>query len=78
MNRPLRKMGLERIVPGGTGFGANRPVGGKDCYIPRDSVGAEDSDSCGYIQGGKDWYMPKDIVGCHMPDDSVGAEDGYS
>ena len=26
MNRPVRKMVLERIVPGGTGFGANRPV----------------------------------------------------
>ena len=26
VNRPVRKMGLERIVPGGTGFGANRPV----------------------------------------------------
>ena len=26
VNRPLRKMVLERIVPGGTGFGANRPV----------------------------------------------------
>ena len=26
MNRPVRKMGLERTVPGGTGFGANRPV----------------------------------------------------
>ena len=26
MNRPVRKMVLERIVPGGTGFGLNRPV----------------------------------------------------
>ena len=26
VNRPVRKMVLERIVPGGTGFGANRPV----------------------------------------------------
>ena len=26
MNRPVRKMVLERFVPGGTGFGANRPV----------------------------------------------------
>ena len=26
MNRPVRKMVLERIVPGGIGFGANRPV----------------------------------------------------
>ena len=26
VNRPVRKMALERIVPGGTGFGANRPV----------------------------------------------------
>ena len=26
VNRPLRKMVLERIVPGGTGFRANRPV----------------------------------------------------
>ena len=26
LNRPVRKMVLERIVPGGTGFGANRPV----------------------------------------------------
>ena len=24
--RPVRKMVLERIVPGGTGFGVNRPV----------------------------------------------------
>ena len=29
----------------------------------RDSLGAEDVDSYGYIQGGKDWYMPQDIVG---------------
>ena len=28
VNRPVQKMGLERIVPGGTGFGANRPVTG--------------------------------------------------
>ena len=26
VNCPVRKMVLERIVPGGTGFGANRPV----------------------------------------------------
>ena len=26
VNRPVRKMVLEGIVPGGTGFGANRPV----------------------------------------------------
>ena len=26
VNRPVRKMVFERIVPGGTGFGANRPV----------------------------------------------------
>ena len=26
VNRPVRKMVLERIAPGGTGFGANRPV----------------------------------------------------
>ena len=26
VNRPVRKMVLERIVPGGTGCGANRPV----------------------------------------------------
>ena len=26
VNRPVRKMVLERIVPGGTGFGANRPL----------------------------------------------------
>ena len=26
VNRPVRKMLLGRIVPGGTGFGANRPV----------------------------------------------------
>ena len=26
VNRPVRKMVLERIVPGGTGFGANRPI----------------------------------------------------
>ena len=26
VNRPVRKMVMERIVPGGTGFGANRPV----------------------------------------------------
>ena len=26
VNRPVRKIALERIVPGGTGFGANRPV----------------------------------------------------
>ena len=26
VNRPVRKMVLERTVPGGTGFGANRPV----------------------------------------------------
>ena len=26
VNRPVRKMVLERIVPGGTGFGANCPV----------------------------------------------------
>ena len=25
VNRPVRKMVLERTVPGGTGFGANRP-----------------------------------------------------
>ena len=31
--------------------------------MPRDSVGAEDGDSCGYIQGGQDCYMPQDIVG---------------
>ena len=28
VNRPVRKIVLERIVPGGTGFGANRPVTG--------------------------------------------------
>ena len=34
VNRPVRKMVLERIVPGGTGFGANCPVtpGGKCKY----------------------------------------------
>ena len=26
VNRPVRKMVLEQIVPGGTGFGANRPL----------------------------------------------------
>ena len=26
VNRPVRKMVLERTVPGGTGFGGNRPV----------------------------------------------------
>ena len=26
VKHPVRKMVLERIVPGGTGFGANRPV----------------------------------------------------
>ena len=26
VNRPVRKMVFERIVPGGTGFGANHPV----------------------------------------------------
>ena len=26
VNRPVRKIVLERIVPGGTGFGVNRPV----------------------------------------------------
>ena len=35
----------------------------------RDSVGAEDGDSCGFNYGGKDRYMPRD---------SVGAEDGDS
>ena len=35
----------------------------EDCYMPRDSVGAEDGDSCAYIQGGKDCYMPQDVVG---------------
>ena len=43
--------------------------GGKDRYMPRDSVGAEDGDCCGSIQGGKDCYMPRD---------SVGTEDGDS
>ena len=37
--------------------------------MPQGSVGAEDGDSCEYIQGGKD---------CYMPQDSVGAEDGDS
>ena len=52
--------------------------------MPRESVGAEAGDSCGYIQGGKDCYMPQDIVGdedgdscgynqgckdCYMPQD---------
>ena len=39
---------LERTVPKPFNYG------GKDCYMPRDSVGAEDSDSYGYNQGGKD------------------------
>ena len=33
VNRPVRKMVLERIVPGGTGFGANRPVTAEN-YVP--------------------------------------------
>ena len=34
VNRPVRKMVLERIVPGGTGFGANRPVTPYQGHIP--------------------------------------------
>ena len=38
-NRPVRKMVLERTVPGGSGFGANRPVthcdNCKKCKIER-------------------------------------------
>ena len=33
VNRPVRKMVLERIVPGGTGFGANRPVTRETAWV---------------------------------------------
>ena len=39
--------------------------------MPRDSVGAENGDSCEYHQGEKECYMPQDDV-----QDSVGTDDG--
>ena len=60
------------------------------CYMPQDSVGAEDCENFEEIIGGRDCYMPQDSVGaedcenfegstggrdCYMPQDSVGAED---
>ena len=60
------------------------------CYIPQDSLGAEDCDNFKGSTGGRDCYMPQDSVGaedcenfeeitggrdCYMPQDSIGAED---
>ena len=60
------------------------------CYMPQDSVGAEDCENFEGSTGGRDCYMPQDSIGpedcenfegstggrdCYMPQDSVGAED---
>ena len=66
-----------RLLPFGTG-------------TPKDSVGAEDDDSCEYNEGGKDRCMPQKRVGAddceydqggrdwYMPQDRLGAEDDES
>ena len=61
----------------------------ENCYMPQDSVGAEDCENFEEITGGRDCYMPQDSVGaedcenfkgstggrdCYMPQDSAGAE----
>ena len=62
----------------------------ENCYMPQDSVGAEDCENFEENTGGRDCYMPQDSVGaedcenfkgstggryCYMPQDSLGAED---
>ena len=47
VNRPVRNMVLERIVPGGTGFGANRPVTVIKIILDFLSIFAQNID-CGY------------------------------
>ena len=59
------------------------------CYMPQDSVGAEDCENFEGSTGGRDCYMPQDSVGaedydgfekrtgcreCYMPKDSVGGD----